>query len=85
MYSVNYHRASSVAEAAKLLKDDAKLLSDALPSLGVAIETVRVSPDAARSRGSLRIETDIGVLDADLAPQLDRLALKLRESLAHGE
>ncbi|HYP91408.1 MAG TPA: FliH/SctL family protein [Polyangiaceae bacterium] len=65
--------------------DDAKLLSDALPSLGVAIETVRVSPDAARSRGSLRIETDIGVLDADLAPQLDRLALRLRESLLHGQ
>jgi flagellar biosynthesis/type III secretory pathway protein FliH len=31
----------------------------------------------------LRIETDIGVLDADLAPQLDRLALRLRETLSH--
>jgi flagellar biosynthesis/type III secretory pathway protein FliH len=65
--------------------EDAKLLSDALPSLGIALETVRVSPDSARQRGSLRIETDIGVLDADLAPQLDRLALRLRESLLHGE
>ena len=37
--------------------------------------------DSARARGSLRIETDIGVLDADLAPQLDRLALRLRETL----
>lgn len=63
--------------------DDARLLSDALPSLGVAIETVRVVPDGARARGSLRIETDIGVLDADLAPQLDRLALRLRETLSH--
>jgi flagellar biosynthesis/type III secretory pathway protein FliH len=65
--------------------EDAKLLSDALPSLGVPIDIVRVSPDIARKRGSLRIETDIGVLDADLAPQLDRLALKLRESISHGE
>jgi flagellar biosynthesis/type III secretory pathway protein FliH len=65
--------------------EDAQLLSDALPSLGVAVETVRVSPDSTRKRGSLRIETDIGVLDADLAPQLDRLALRLRESLSHGE
>jgi flagellar biosynthesis/type III secretory pathway protein FliH len=64
--------------------EDAKLLTDALPSLGVPIELVRVSPDASRKRGSLRIETDIGVLDADLAPQLDRLALRLRESLSHG-
>jgi flagellar biosynthesis/type III secretory pathway protein FliH len=65
--------------------DDAKLLSEALPSLGIAIETLRVSPDPTRQRGSLRIETDIGVLDADLAPQLDRLALRLRESLLHGQ
>ncbi len=65
--------------------EDATLLSQALPSLGVAVEAVRILSDAARARGSLRIETDIGVLDADLAPQLDRLALKLRETLAHGE
>jgi flagellar biosynthesis/type III secretory pathway protein FliH len=65
--------------------EDAKLLSQSLASLGVAVDTVRVVPDGARQRGSLRIETDIGVLDADLAPQLDRLALKLRETLAHGE
>lgn len=63
--------------------DDAQLLSQALPSLGVAVETVRVVPDGSRQRGSLRIETDIGVLDADLAPQLDRLALRLRETLTH--
>jgi flagellar biosynthesis/type III secretory pathway protein FliH len=63
--------------------EDAELLSQALPSLGVALETLRVVPDGARTRGSLRIETDIGVLDADLAPQLDRLALRLRETLSH--
>jgi flagellar biosynthesis/type III secretory pathway protein FliH len=63
--------------------EDAKLLNDSIASLGVAIETVRIVPDAARARGSLRIETDIGVLDADLAPQLDRLALRLRETLGN--
>lgn len=36
-----------------------------------------------RARGSLRLETEIGVLDADLAPQLDRLAARLRETLRH--
>lgn len=61
--------------------EDAKLLTSSIASLGVAAETVRVVADAARSRGSLRVETDIGVLDADLAPQLDRLALRLRETL----
>jgi flagellar biosynthesis/type III secretory pathway protein FliH len=61
------------------------LLAGSLSSLGVAVETVRLLPDATRTRGSLRIETDIGVLDADLAPQLDRLALRLRETLANGE
>ena len=63
--------------------DDAKLLNDSIASLGVAVETVRILPDGARARGSLRIETDIGVLDADLAPQLDRLALRLRETLGN--
>jgi flagellar biosynthesis/type III secretory pathway protein FliH len=65
--------------------DDTQLLSQSLASLGVAVDTVRLQPDGARQRGSLRIETDIGVLDADLAPQLDRLALRLRETLAHGK
>lgn len=63
--------------------EDAQLLQQSLPSLGVALETVRVVADGTRGRGSLRIETDIGVLDADLAPQLDRLALRLRETLSH--
>jgi len=63
--------------------EDAQLLAQSLPSLGVPIDIVRVVSDGSRQRGSLRIETDIGVLDADLAPQLDRLALRLRETLSH--
>src|SRR6187431_2471269 len=64
--------------------EDAKLLEISLPNLGLdAAAVVQVRADAARSRGNLRIETEIGVLDAELAPQLERLSLKLRESLGH--
>ncbi len=63
--------------------EDAKRLEFSLPTLGLDAAVVQVRPDPARSRGNLRIETEIGVLDAELAPQLGRLALKLRESLGH--
>ena len=63
--------------------DDAKLLEHSLPALGLDPAAVKVRSDATRTRGNLRIETEIGVLDAELAPQLERLALKLRESLSH--
>jgi flagellar biosynthesis/type III secretory pathway protein FliH len=61
--------------------EDAAVLERLLPGIGVAMDTIKVTPDPNRTRGSLRIETDIGVLDGDLAPQLERLALKLREGL----
>ncbi len=38
----------------------------------------RVLPNAERTRGSLRLETEIGVLDAELSVQLDRLVAALR-------
>jgi len=63
--------------------EDAKLLEFSLPELGLSQALVSVRSDAARRRGNLRIETEIGVLDAELSPQLDRLSLKLRESLNH--
>jgi flagellar biosynthesis/type III secretory pathway protein FliH len=63
--------------------DDARILEQALPALGLDPTTAQVRADATRARGNLRIETEIGVLDAELAPQLERLALKLRESLTH--
>ncbi|MET0790923.1 MAG: FliH/SctL family protein [Polyangiaceae bacterium] len=61
--------------------EDAKILEQSLPALGLDPSSARVRADASRARGNLRIETEIGVLDAELAPQLERLALKLRESL----
>lgn len=63
--------------------EDATLIEQALLSVhagGAAL----VLADPERPRGSLRLDTDIGVLDADLAPQLDRLLPKLRESLGNG-
>jgi flagellar biosynthesis/type III secretory pathway protein FliH len=63
--------------------EDARILEHSLPALGLDPSTSQVRADASRARGDLRIETEIGVLDAELAPQLERLSLKLRESLAH--
>jgi flagellar biosynthesis/type III secretory pathway protein FliH len=63
--------------------DDARLLEVSLPALGLDPGVAQVRPDPARSRGNLRIETEIGVLDAEIAPQLERLSLKLRQSLSH--
>jgi flagellar biosynthesis/type III secretory pathway protein FliH len=63
--------------------EDARILEQNLLALGLDPSTARVRADAQRTRGNLRIETEIGVLDAELAPQLERLSLKLRESLTH--
>jgi flagellar biosynthesis/type III secretory pathway protein FliH len=60
--------------------EDARALESSLGALGLEPSSARVLADPARRRGDLRLETDVGVLDADLAPQLDRLALKLRGS-----
>lgn len=61
--------------------DDAARLEAERATLGVGLEALEITADPARSPGDLRLETEIGVLDAALAPQLDRLAQKLRESL----
>ncbi len=64
--------------------EDAARLERSLSELGLGADT-RVVADPRRAKGNLRLETDIGVLDAELAPQLERLALKLRESLRHDD
>ncbi|MBI3205021.1 MAG: hypothetical protein HYZ29_26020 [Myxococcales bacterium] len=50
-------------------------------SLAVGLDALEIVADPGRSSGDLRLETEIGVLDAALAPQLDRLTQKLHESL----
>jgi flagellar assembly protein FliH len=60
--------------------DDRELLANTLGELGLD-SGASVTSDAALNRGNLRIQTEIGALDAELAPQLDRLARRLRESI----
>lgn len=60
--------------------DDVPVLTSLLTELGLGADS-RVEAEDGRPRGQLRLETDLGVLDAELGPQLARLALRLRESL----
>jgi flagellar biosynthesis/type III secretory pathway protein FliH len=61
--------------------EDARVLATRLGELGVAPNAIEVTEDESLARGSLVIDTDLGVLDARLAPQLDRLTETLREVL----
>lgn len=61
--------------------EDAPMLEALLQEPNLRDAPVKVVLDPKRNRGSLRLDTDIGSLDADLAPQLARLALRLREGL----
>jgi len=61
--------------------EDARALEALLEEPTLRDAAVRVTVDPRRERGSLRLDTEIGSLDADLAPQLARLALRLREDL----
>jgi flagellar biosynthesis/type III secretory pathway protein FliH len=60
---------------------DAEALSTELSSLGLEQAAIEIHADEARTRGSLLLETDLGILDADLTIQLDRLARSLRDGL----
>jgi flagellar biosynthesis/type III secretory pathway protein FliH len=61
--------------------DDVTALEQERTTLGLPENAVVIFSDAERQRGDLRLETEIGVLDASLAPGLERLAKKLREAL----
>jgi flagellar assembly protein FliH len=60
---------------------DADALVTHLEELGLSEGTAEVVPNPELSRGSLLLHTDLGTLDAKLAPQLDRLAEALRDAL----
>jgi flagellar assembly protein FliH/type III secretion protein L len=60
---------------------DAETLRARLPSLGLEPTAIEIHADETRTRGSLLLETDLGILDADLTIQLDRLARSLRDGL----
>lgn len=59
--------------------EDVPVLVDLLASLGEGVATVEPSHELAR--GSLVVHTELGRVDARLAPQLSRLAEALREVL----
>jgi flagellar biosynthesis/type III secretory pathway protein FliH len=59
--------------------DDVPALTSMLAALGEGVATVEASPDLPR--GSLVVHTELGRVDARLAPQLSRLAEALRELL----
>ncbi|MBN1611466.1 MAG: hypothetical protein JW940_32835 [Polyangiaceae bacterium] len=61
--------------------DDAQALAMLLEGPVLRGAAVSIAADPQRKRGSLRLDTEIGSLDADLAPQLARLALRLREGI----
>jgi flagellar assembly protein FliH len=60
---------------------DAEPLRTQLSITGLDIQSVEVRQDAALARGELRLHTDVGIIDARLAPRFDRLAAALRDAL----
>ncbi|MGH7435977.1 MAG: FliH/SctL family protein [Polyangiaceae bacterium] len=59
--------------------EDAGALRDYLASARFDLEVVEVRETEALARGELRLHTDIGIVDARLAPRLNRLAAALRD------
>ena len=63
---------------------DAEVLRKHLSALGIGGPegaVVEISESAELARGSLRVHTDLGTLDASLHPRLDRLVTALRDAL----
>lgn len=60
---------------------DATELRAGLGSLGSMLDSIGIEDDAMLSRGHIRVETELGVIEADLRGQLDRLATQLRKLL----
>jgi flagellar biosynthesis/type III secretory pathway protein FliH len=60
---------------------DADVLQRHLVDLGFDVSAVEIRTDTTLPRGSLHLTTSLGNLDAQLRPQLERLARALRDSL----
>jgi len=60
---------------------DAEPLRAQLSVTALDIQSIEVRQDAALARGELRLHTDVGIIDARLAPRFDRLAAALRSAL----
>jgi flagellar biosynthesis/type III secretory pathway protein FliH len=60
---------------------DADSLRRHLQAAQLDAQSVEVRDNLALARGDLRLQTDVGTIDAKLAPRLDRLAAALRDAL----
>jgi flagellar assembly protein FliH len=60
---------------------DAEELQRSFTAGGLDLQSVEVRGDAALARGELRLHTDLGTIDARLAPRFERLAAALRDAL----
>jgi flagellar biosynthesis/type III secretory pathway protein FliH len=60
---------------------DADELRQRLTGDGLDLQSIDVRSDEALARGELRLHTDLGTIDARLAPRFERLAAALRDAL----
>jgi flagellar biosynthesis/type III secretory pathway protein FliH len=60
---------------------DADELRQGLTGDGLDLSSIEVRCDEALARGELRLHTDLGTIDARLAPRFERLAAALRDAL----
>jgi flagellar assembly protein FliH len=60
---------------------DACELRSGLANLGSLLDSIGIEDDAEVTRGYIRVETELGVIEADLRGQLERLATQLRKLL----
>jgi flagellar biosynthesis/type III secretory pathway protein FliH len=60
---------------------DAAELKAGLVGLGALLDSIGIEEDGKLSRGQLRVETELGVIEADLKGQLERLAAQLKKLL----
>ena len=64
---------------------DAAELRAGLIGLGELLDSIGIEEDVRLGRGHLRVETELGVIEADLRGQLERLAGQLKKLLeSHG-
>lgn len=60
---------------------DASVLREQLTTAGLDVQSIEIREDPTLARGELRLQTDLGNIDARLAPRFARLAAALRDAL----
>lgn len=60
---------------------DASELRSGLANLGSLLDSIGIEEDPELGRGQIRVETELGVIEADVRGQLERLAAQLKKML----